>query len=122
MKKTKMIELMTIVVLMTLIVTRICLEILSDGTQSTEHWISVVNYMGIPIAVYSLYMQVAGNCNAFTKGLGAIVCCLLIIPGVLIFTQVLTLNSLWNDLILLVTLLISLPTRLYCSLLTKKAK
>lgn len=122
MKKTKMIELMTIVVLVTLIVTRIILETLSDGTQSTEQWIAVVNYIGLPIAVYSLYMQVAGKCSAFVKGLGVIVCCLLIIPGVLIFTEVLTLNSLWNDLIMLVTLLISLPTRLYCSLLTKKAE
>ena len=113
--KNNIIHIIIIVALLTLCVIRFFVE---DSAQ-TSTWIPFVNYLGIPIAAFGLYNRVRFRCGNFTRGIFVIIFCILTILAVLILTNLLVLSAMVSDLILLVTLLISLPSDLYCKLLCK---
>ena len=81
-------------------------------------WIGLINYAGLAFAVYSLADTVVSEYRGHEKvapirGLFILSAIPLIVVAVLIFTGGITLDTRANDLILLITLLVSLPTKFY---------
>lgn len=113
--KNNIINLIIIVALLTLFVIRFFVE----ASAQASIWIPFINFLGIPIAVFGLYNRVRFRCGDVTRGIFVIIFCIVTILAVLILTNHLTLSPKSNDLILLVTLLISLPSDLYCIFLCK---
>lgn len=102
--------------LLALIIARL---ILPEGSYS---WINTINYAGLVIAIVSLFFSM---CNEYRQkkrfysiaGFSMLFIFVLIFIGVLILTNIIVPNSKVNDLIMLLTLLISLPSRLYVELM-----
>lgn len=81
-------------------------------------WIGLINYTGLAFAVYTLADTVVSEYRgqdkvALIRGLFILLAIPLIVVAALIFTGSITLDARANDLILLITLLVSLPTRFY---------
>lgn len=81
-------------------------------------WINVVNYTGFLIALWSLFQNLKGVCNNdikqnYVTGVFVISMILAIIPGVLILTGIIEVTAKINDIILLATLLLTLPIPYY---------
>lgn len=113
--KTHISSISIIVALLTLCVVRAFI----DDLPQTSIWISFINFAGIPIATYGLYVRIHSYCNNAVKGIFVIIFCIMAIIGALILTNVAILSTKANDIILLVTLLISLPADFYCKLFKK---
>lgn len=119
--KQKIMEIVEIVLLLTLIGVRLVIE--SDDNT----WISLLNYIGLLIAYVSLYLDISADCaknkkfNAVT-GWFVVLLGVLVFIGALILSEIIVLNTKMNDIILLVTLLVSLPTRLYKSIIVELTK
>lgn len=110
-----------IVVLATLIVVRWILP------EESHAWIDFINYAGLVIAVLSLFFDLYHayqDCRKIYRVIGffTIFLAALSIVGVLIFTDILVLDAKGNDIIMLVTLLVSLPAQLYVRLMGKHLK
>lgn len=82
-------------------------------------WISFVNFLGLPMALYGLLKQLH-NSTKFCRGIVSLILIALIGFSVFLLTGVIVLTSQINDIILLVTLLITLPSNYYSFLLRKK--
>lgn len=100
------------VVILALIVVRICI-----GSE-TQGWINIVNYSGLLVALWALFIRLrsifSGKKQAdFITGLFVIMLCIAFLLGVLFFTETIPCSTKTNDIILLLTLLISLPMQLY---------
>lgn len=107
------------VALLSFVVVRIIVK--GENTK----WISLVNYVGFEIAIGALFNDCEKNFKsqkrmANLRGLFIILLFTATIIGALIFTSVITLDSTANDLLLLFTLLLSLPTPLYLEWLKRK--
>lgn len=81
-------------------------------------WIGLINYAGLAFAVYTLADTVVSEYRgqdkvATVRGFFILSAIPLIVVAALIFTGSITLDARANDLILLITLLVSLPTRFY---------
>lgn len=112
--KRSIIDVSVIVVLLVLIVLRICVK-----EEGSPWWISTINFFGLVIAWVSLCLQIK---NSVARGVGVIIFIALLVILTAIFAGQIELSTKWNDLILLGTLLISLPANLYSSLLQRKQK
>lgn len=115
--KKRLFSLLTVIALISLIVIRLFV-------REANGWISYLNYIGLVIAVWGFLIEFSSQYRKhkvanFIKGLLVIVIAILIILGCLITTEIIGLNTLANDEILLLTLLISLPANYYCELLGK---
>lgn len=112
--KERILEIIEVFVLCTLIVARFLIS------EDNIAWISLLNYLGLFIAFASFFMM---SCEEFSTkkkfnvvaGVFVVVMIILSVIAGLIFAGLIVLNTKWNDIILLVTLLVSLPTRLYIS-------
>lgn len=101
------------VILFALIVIRVFLK-----DEECGNWISVLNSMGLVVAVFTLHDELKktyGQAKKFDLITGVFVVviavfCLLVL---LIWLGIISLSTLWSDVILLVTLLVSLPVRFY---------
>lgn len=102
------------------IIALIAIRIFSNSEQ--HQWINLVNYLGLIIAVWTLFYKLAdifqGKPQAnFITGLFFMVLAIGLIIGVLIFTGVFIPSIKCNDVFLLLTLLFSLPTQLFETML-----
>lgn len=95
-------------------------RVVFGASEQTAIWIPFINFLGIPIAVYGVFTRVSQRCTDITRGFFVFLFMVLTVIAVLILTGVIILDALANDLILLVTLLITLPTDFYCIILSKK--
>lgn len=110
--ENKILEIIEFVVLITLIFIRLVTK------ENDNIWISQLNYLGLVIAFSSFFVTLCDKFSAEKKfivvaGIFVVLLIPLAIIGGLILSNVITLNTKWNDIILLATLLFSLPTRLY---------
>ena len=94
----------------------------STATEESVNWINTVNYLGLLVAVVALFADAYAeycDCKKACVLIGIFV--LLLVPfvvgGVLIFTNIFKPTTKVNDIIMLVTLLISLPARFYVEIL-----
>ena len=118
MKNSRMVEWLTIIGLLVLIIIRIAV----GASAQTMQWISMVNFAGLILAVVNLYGQVYKECNKEIRGGFFLVFVVLVVALLLMLTNVWKPSSMINDIVLLITLLISLTSRLYCSILVTKKK
>lgn len=116
MGNSRMVECLTVIALFALIVIRVVV----GSSDQTAQWISLVNFSGLFIAVLSLYGQVFRECSREVRGGFFLVLVVLIVGLILILTNVWKPILMINDVVLLITLLTSLPSRLYCSILITK--
>ena len=119
--KEKILEVVEIAILLTLIVVRFFIS--SDENV----WINVLNYFGLILAFSSLYLEIRTDCSAYKKfdfvtGIFVIGFVVLSMFAGLILTEIITLNTKASDIIMLVTLLITLPMRLYKSIIAEALK
>lgn len=110
-----------VVILITLIVIRLTLP------EGSYPWINAINYMGFVVAIVSLFFTFHSKYGQYKKtypiiGVFMLLSTILIIIGVLIFTNILVPTSKANDSIMLLTLLISLPSELYIQLIGQYVK
>lgn len=106
------------IVIIIAIFTMCFVRVAFDSSPQQAIWIPLVNFLGIPIAVCGIYSQISSRCSRVIKGIFVILFGLLTIIAVLILTGAIVLSALINDLILLITLLITLPSELYCQILS----
>lgn len=90
-------------------------------------WITGINFFGIIVACLSFYFETYICCKKCNKihlfsGMFACVLIILVILEVFIVFGLVKVSELANDIITLVTLLISLPTRFYIKLLSNILK
>ncbi len=83
-----------------------------------QEWINIVNYIGLLTALWALYIRLHSVFRGkkqvnFITGLFALIACLALLFGALYFTGVIPFSPKTNDIILLLTLLVSLPMQLY---------
>ncbi len=112
----KVFEIVEVVILSTLLVVRLF------SNSEENNWINLLNFIGLIVAFTSLYMSIRMECSVYKKFdiiTGAFVLILIALTIVLSFilTGFISLNTKWNDIILIITLLISLPTKLYCNII-----
>lgn len=82
-------------------------------------WVSTINFIGLGIVVYDLYSEVCSRNNNNDKlntlhGLAAIIAVIFAIFLVLIGFQKIHTNNTFDDIILLITLMVSIPKQFYC--------
>lgn len=99
-------------VIAVLIIIRVCIG------PETQEWVNVVNYSGLFVAFWALFIRLrsvfSGKKQAnFITGLFMILIGIVLFGGVLFFTEIIPFSAKTNDIILLLTLLVSLPIRLY---------
>lgn len=109
-----------IVILTTLIFVRFF------STDATN-WINAVNFGGVITAFLSLYFNIFDECKEYKKidmltGISVIIFCALIIVEILIVLEIISVSTMWNDVITLLALLVSLPSKLYKRILAKLLK
>ena len=119
--KNNIYNIITIVVLITLIIVRLFVS--TDITN----WINAINFAGIITACFSLYFDTFNECRSYKKinifsGISILLFCVLAIVEVLILIDIIRISILWNDIITLCVLLISLPTKLHKKILAKLLK
>lgn len=101
------------IALIILIIIRI---VLND--KECGNWISVLNLLGLVFAISALhdeFKQTFGRSEKFDLITGIYFCIIagLCIVLILVWLNLISLNALWSDIVLLVTLLVSLPVRFY---------
>lgn len=99
-------------VITVLIIIRICIG------PETQWWINVVNYCGLLVAHWALFIRLRsvfrGKKQAnYIIGFFVVLLGGVLLFGVLFFTGIIPFSTKANDIILLLTLLISLPMQLY---------
>lgn len=99
-------------VIIVLLVVRICV-----GSEM-QWWINIVNYSGLLVSLWALFIRLRsifdGKKQAvFITGLFEAFLCIALLVGILLFTETIPFSTKTNDIILLLTLLISLPMQLY---------
>ena len=101
------------IALIILIIIRI---VLND--KECGNWISVLNLLGLVFAISTLhdeFKQTFGRSEKFDLITGIYFCIIagLCIVLIHVWLNLISLNALWSDIVLLVTLLVSLPVRFY---------
>lgn len=103
-----------------ILIALICVRLVTPNEENT--WINIINYIGFLIAFFSLFFN---SCTEYRKcrkvrvlaGTFVLILIPLVIVGVLIFTNIIVPDSRINDVIMLVTLLISLPAQFHIKLI-----
>ena len=118
--KSNIYNILKIVILFTLIVVRLF-------SSNINNLINAINFASIIVACFSLYCDTYYECRQHKKihmftGIFIFVFCILTIIEVLIAIGIISVSSMWNDIITLCTLLISLPAKLYKRILTELLK
>lgn len=90
-------------------------------------WINAINFSGIIIACLSLYFYIFNECKGLRKinlftGVSICILVVLVIVEILVILNLIKFSNLWNDIITLVVLLISLPGVLYKRIFIKILK
>ena len=99
-------------VIIVLICVRICIG------PEMQWWINIVNYSGLFVALWALFVRLrcvfhGKKQTDYITGLFAVILGIALLLGVLFFTETIPFSTKTNDIILLFTLLFSLPTQLY---------
>lgn len=81
-------------------------------------WISVINYIGLAIATFGTYSTIVPYYDGTRQknmitGCFFLMLAIIVGIGVFVFTGIIIPNSKFNDLVLLITLIISLPVKFY---------
>ena len=89
--------------------------------------INAIDFAGIIIACFALYWETLQECRNYKKinmftGISILFFCVFIIIEVLIVIEIISVSSLWNDVITLCTLLVTLPSKLYKKILAELLK
>ena len=108
--KRNICDILIIVVLLTLIIIRI---VLHDKECS---WINAINFAGIIIAYASLFIEIYSENKTLEKrkffvGISVLLLIALAVVEVFVILNMIKISTLGNDLITLITLLISLPVK-----------
>ena len=108
--KRNICDILIIVVLLTLIIIRI---VLHDKECS---WINAINFAGIIIAYASLFIEIYSENKTLEKinffvGISVLILIALAVVEVFVILNMIKISTLGNDLITLITLLISLPVK-----------
>ena len=116
MMKQKILGICEVVLLVTLIVARLLIS--SEQNQ----WISLLNYCGFVIAFIALFLDIYNDFSTrrgFNTITGVFILTLVVLIAfaALILSGVIIISTKCSDVILLGTLLITLPTRFYKSLI-----
>lgn len=116
-KKDYILQLVVFIVLLVLLIARVFL-----GEKECASWIGFLNVLGVFLAFFTLHDELKreyGHSRKFDliTGIFVIIFLVLGIFSVIVGTGILTLNQFASDMVLLVTLLASLPTQLYKLLL-----
>ena len=90
-------------------------------------WINAINFSGIIMACLSLYFYIFKECKELKKinlftGVSVCILAVLVIVEILVILNLIKFSNLWNDVITLVVLLISLPEVLYKRIFIKILK
>lgn len=109
------------VAIITVLIVLIIVRLLTTDTGGTK-WIELINIAGLLIAIFALLNDVYLECKGYEKTplvIGTIFFMLIIacIIGTLIFTRTITPSQRANDIIMLITLLVSLPSHFYVRLI-----
>lgn len=99
-------------VILILIVVRIFIRSEKQG------WINIVNYIGFLVSLWALFIRLRSvfaqkKQTNFIIGLFVLILFIALLFGVLFFTEIIPFSTKTNDIILLLTLLASLPTLMY---------
>lgn len=108
-------------VLITLIFARVILS------EENCLWINAINFAGIIMACVSLYVDIFNECRKLEKinlftGVCVCILAILVVVEVLVFLNIIKFSTRWNDVITLLVLLISLPSKLYTKVFAKILK
>ena len=109
------------VAIITVLIVLIIVRLLTTDTGGTK-WIELINIAGLLIAIFALLNVVYLEFKEYEKTplvIGTIFFMLIIvcIIGTLIFTRTITPSQRANDIIMLITLLVSLPSHFYVRLI-----
>ena len=109
-----------IVMLVTLIFVRF-------SSEDETNWINAVNFGGVIAALIALYFSTFDECKDCKKidmftGISVVIFCALVILEILIAIEKINVSTMWNDVITLFALLVSLPSKLYRKILAKLLK
>ena len=120
MKSSRIVKVCEIVFLIVLTVCRVFTK------ESNTRWISLICILGVIIALmdllYTIYTIVQQSTAFFLKSvMVGIISALIgnVILLALVFTDTISLNEKWNDVFTLMTLLVSLPQKLYLDIIKK---
>lgn len=113
--RNRLLQVLVIVALLALIVARFL-------SHNSSAWISFINYICLIIALFGFLMSFSTRCKKcttsnFIKGIIVLVIIVLVIIACFIYTGLIVISSFADDIFLLVTLLISLPSNLYLEIL-----
>jgi hypothetical protein len=86
--------------------------------------ISSMSFLSLIVAILLIYAEVSRTSKKkagfnYVSGIFIIIFVIMVVILVLIFAEAIVLDDLWNDLTLLVTLLISLPEKFYIRILER---
>lgn len=114
--KKNIYDILIIAVLITLVIIRLFLR------KNDCSWINAINFGGIIIAYASLYFEIFSACKKLEKinyytGISVFILIVLVVIEVLVAFNIIKISSLGNDVITLITLLISLPAKFYKKLI-----
>lgn len=114
--KKNIINVAVIFILFSSIIVRL---FLSDDNNT---WINVINFIGIIMAWLNLHFDIYNEYHGYKKfnfftGISAIVVIIMSVIAVLIFFNIILVTSKFDDIITLLTLLISLPSEFYKKLI-----
>lgn len=112
----KVFEIVEVVILSTLLFVRIF------GNSEENNWINLLNFISLIVSFVSLYMNIRTECSTYKKfdiitGIFALILIALAIVLSFILSGGISLNTKCNDIILIITLLLTLPTKLYCNII-----
>ena len=90
-------------------------------------WVNLVNYFGFLVALWALFIRLHGVCSNnrqvnFVIGVSVVIFLVAIGIGILFLTGIILVTAKTNDVILLLTLIFSLPVQLYEEILKKMLK
>lgn len=94
---------------------------------TNTNWVDAVNFAGLITACISLYFDTYEICKDYRKvnmftGISVSVLAIFMVLEVLIIIKILSISDLWNDVITLSALLVSLPANLYKKILAELLK
>lgn len=112
----KVFEIVEVVILSTLLFVRIFVN------SEENNWINLLNFISLIVSFVSLYMNIRTECSTYKKfdiitGIFALILIALAIVLSFILSGGISLNTKCNDIILIITLLLTLPTKLYCNII-----
>lgn len=117
----KVFEIVEIVVLSTLLLIRLLFD------SEENNWVNLLNFASLVVAFVSLYINVRTECLQYKKFDSITGCFVLILVALMVvFSFILAgkipLNTKCNDVILIITLLLTLPSKLYSCIIANIIK